>query len=300
VPVRIVALSWLACSLLVPSAPARAGGAPADDTFFDWSFHAYPSDGSGGFASPVVVYQDSGTQGSRREGIQLDPIPGVEVEIYFTDGATEIWASAVSPTPPVITQGTYIGASSELSVSRVFRKDAADATLAFAIPQSELAALGSVTGDAETIRAIVGYSLEAGDFFSFAEEVQLTGNASDWTFTSGSGVLAFEIVEGDLDQAGVRFALAAPFQREIDLGAVPIGAEFAVEYRVAADALDTVQGEGTFAEAFARGKANDTDGVTLEFTGLTAMPVPEPDAALLLAAGAGVLGAVRARSRRGR
>jgi hypothetical protein len=281
------------CALLLLSAPAHAGGA-SDDTFFEWSFHAYPSDGSGGYANPVLVHEGSATQGGRREGVQLDPVPGAEVEIYYDEGASEIWASAVAPTPPVITQGTYVGGRSELRVSRLFRKDSAGATLSFTIPQSELAALGYVTESAHTMSAIVVHSMEAGDFFYFFEEARLTGDPVDWTFTNGSGVLPYEVVDGGLDQTGVRFALSEPYEREIDLSSVLVGGEFAVHYRLIAEALDTLQGEATFAEAFARGKSNDTDGVTIEYTGLTALPVPEPGAAILIATGAAVLAVARA------
>jgi hypothetical protein len=268
-----------------PVALARAGTSDTG-TVYEWLFHQYLSDGAGGFTGPALVDSGSQTDGLLSEEVTLGLGGGPHAEVFSSEGATEIWGFARSPFSGGA-EDDPIGSRAELRVTQIFRKDASDATLGFTIPQSELSVFHAFGPDNEGFSGILVHVVEAGDFFAFFEQATLSGVGGAWSFDD-SGELPFEITQGGLDESSVTFAFSEPYVRDIDLSSLVTGQEFAVQYRVIADALDTVQSKSNI-RVFGRDPADEADGVTFEFTGLTPIPAPEPGAALLLVAGAAVL-----------
>lgn len=267
--------------------PAGAGS-PIGDPIYDWSLYRYLSNGAGGFTGPELVDSGEQTGGALSEGILLSGAGDPHAEVFSSEGAVDFWARARSPHPPDTDLGQPIGARAELSVSQVFRKDAADATLSFSIPGSEIGAF-HFGPENEGLTGIVVHSLEAGDFFAFFDEARLSGVSGDWTFTSG-GTLPWEITSGGLDQGGVTVALPEPYERDIDLSSVLVGEEFAVTYHIIAEAVDTSQVKSSI-RASAFEPSDETDGVSFAFDGVTPIGAPEPGGPLLLAIGAAALSA---------
>ena len=271
-------------------APAADAGSAVVEASYEWALSSYPSDGSGGFGAAVL--EDQGTQlgGALSEGIDLSGATDFEAEVFSSDGAADFWAEASSPFVGEADAGDPVGARAELTVSQVFRKDGAEATLSFTIPQSELSVAHFFGPDNEGLSGILVHSVEAGDFFSFFEEAQLSGTAGDWIFDDGSGVLPYEITAGGLDQPSVRIQLSEAFVQEIDLSGVLPGEEFTVTYLLIAEAIDTVQQKSGM-DVFGYDRLVPADGVSFEFSGLTPIGAPEPGGPLLLATGAALLGA---------
>jgi hypothetical protein len=294
---RSIALP-LALALLLLAAtpgPVRAGSAIGDPGY-EWTFFEYLSDGAGGFTGPFEV--DAGEQpgGALAKSFTLTTMGVDHLNVFASEGAEDFWASARAPLANPEDVGAEVGGRTELTVSQVFRKDASDATLTFTIPGSVLS-VRDFAGDEDTIvSAIVVHTLTAGDF-NFAEEARLDGHGGDWTFVeNGQGDLPYALTSGGLDQSGVLFAFSEPFERTVDLSAVLTGSEFTVTYHLVAEGVDTAQTKSVALAAAGYDGVDETEGISFEFTGLTPIGVPEPGAALLLAAGAGVLWATRRRA----
>jgi hypothetical protein len=287
----------LASLFLAGAGPARAG-APIAEPGYEWIFSDYRSDGAGGFTGPHEVATGEQAGGTVDEGFDLLG-NGFEHLLVLGEGAENFWASAQAPFSDSEVEGAVVGGRSELDVTRIFRKDASDATLSFRIEDSVLNVRDFRFDPAFGLRAIVHHRLEAGAFFLFDEEARLDGSGGDWQFDEiGSGVLPYEIVNGALDGPGVVFAFSEPYEQEIDVSSVPDGEEFVVKYRVIADALDESSLK-SLARAAGYDAIDPATGVSFEFIGLTPLPVPEAGAPLLLATGAGLLAAARrARARR--
>jgi hypothetical protein len=268
--------------------PAAGAGSAVVSPSYEWELYRYPSDGAGGFGAAVLVEQGTQPGGALLEGIDLAGSSDLEAEVFASDGAADFWAGASSPFVGAADAGDPVGARAELGVSLVFRKDAADATLRFTIPQSELSAAHFFGPDNEGLSGIVAHSVDAGGFFTFLEEAELSGTGGNWIFDDGTGALPYVVVQGDLDQNSVRIAFSAAFEQEIDLSSVALGEEFTVTYRLVAEAIDTVQAKSGV-DAFGYDRLVPADGVSFEFSGLTQIGAPEPGAPLLLAAGAALL-----------
>ena len=279
-------LGLLALILALVSAPARAGD-PTGGTQYEWSFHQYLSDGAGGAVGPQLVETGMQTDGALSDGVVLVGAGSPHAEVFSSEGAADFWAYARSPLSGGA-EDAPVGARAELSVSQLFRKDAADATLSVTVPQSELSASHFFGPENDGLSAVLLHELELGGLVAFSEEATLFGVAGAWTFQNGSALLPFELAQGDLDQPTVTFRFSEPFVQEVDLSSLAPGGEFTVTYRIVAEAIDTVQGKSGI-RAFAFDPANEADGVTFTVTGLTPIPAPEPAAAVLLFAGAAVL-----------
>jgi hypothetical protein len=276
---------------LAGTAPARAG-APIAEPGYEWIFSRYLSDGAGGFTGPHEVETGAQSGGTVDQGFELTG-NGFEHLLVLGEGAENFWASAQAPFSNPEEAGAVIGGRSELVVTRIFRKDDADATLRFTIENSVLNVNDFRSDSVREIRSIVHHRLEAGAFFVFDEEAVLEGVGGDWEFDEiGSGVLPYEIVNGSLTTSGVVFAFSDPHEQEIDLASVPDGEEFTVTYHVIADALDESSAK-SLARAAAYDALDPATGISFEFTGLTPLPVPEAGAPLLLLTGAGLLAAAR-------
>jgi hypothetical protein len=283
---------------LATGGAARAGSIA--ESGYEWTFSEYRSDGSGGFTGPFEV--DSGEQPADAldERFTLAPNGLDHLRVLATAGAAAFWSSARAPFSTSEDAGTVVGGRSELTVTLVFRKDVADATLRFSIEDSLLHLRDLRFDPARELRAIVHHRLDAGDFFSFDEEAVLDGYGGDWTFEEhGTGVLPYEIVAGAPDLASLIYAFSEPFERDIDLSAVSAGGEFTVTYQVIADAIDTSNANSLAIAAGFDGE-HPTTGLSFEFTGLTPIGVPEPGGPLLLLTGAAMLRAARSRSARER
>jgi hypothetical protein len=276
--------------------PARAGS-PIQEPGYEWTFSEYRSDGAGGFTGPHEEETFEQAGGTVDDGYELSG-NGFEHLLVLGEGADNFWASAQAPASNSTIENTVIGGRSELTVTRIFRKDQSDATLSFRIEDSVLSVRDFRFDSAFGLRAIVSHRVEAGAFV-FDEEAILDGNGGAWEFDEiGSGVLPWEIVNGALDDPGVVFAFSEPYEQEIDLASVPNGEELVVKYRVIADALDESSAKSQ-ARAAGYDAIDPATGISFEFTGLTPLPVPEAGAPLMLATGAGLLAAARrARARR--
>jgi hypothetical protein len=271
--------------------PARAGS-PIQEPGYEWIFSEYRSDGAGGFTGPHEAVADAQSGGTIDEGFELSG-NGFEHLLVLGEGAENFWASAQAPASNSTIANSVIGGRSDLTVTRIFRKDASDATLSFTIEDSVLNVRDFRSDAAFGLRTIVHHRLEAGAFFVFDEEAILDGNGDDWQFDEiGTGVLPYEILNGALDSSGVVFAFEEPYEEEIDLASVPTGEEFVVKYRVIADALDESSTK-SLARAAGYDAIDPATGISFEFTGLTPLPVPEAGAPLMLVTGAGLLAAVR-------
>lgn len=285
-------LGLLAFLPALAAAPARAGGT-AGGTQYEWSFYQYLSDGAGGATGPQLVETGTQTDGALAEDVVLGGAGSPHAEVFSSEGAADFWAWARSP----LTgggDGDPVGARAELTVSQLFRKELAGATLSVTVPQSELSASHFFGPDNDGLSAILVHELEVGGSLAFSEQASLSGVGGAWTFQNGSTLLPFELAQGGLDQPAVAFRFSEPFVQEVDLSALAAGAEFTVTYRIVAEAIDTVQGKSGI-RAFALDPLDESDGVSFAFTGLTPIPAPEPGAALLLFAGAAVLSALARR-----
>jgi hypothetical protein len=281
---------------LAAAGPTQAGSTP--EPGYEWIFSVYRSDGAGGFTGPTEELTGEQAGGVVEEGFELSG-NGFEHLMVLGEGAENFWASAQAPSSNSEVADTIIGGRSELVVTRIFRKDASDATLSFTIQNSVLNVRDFRGDPARFLHAIVHHRLEAGAFFVFDEQALLDGAGGDWEFAEiGTGALPWEIVNGAVNSQGVVFGFSEPYEQEIDVSSVPDGSEFTVEYRVIADALDESSMK-SLAKATGYDAIDPSTGISFEFTGLTPLPVPEAGAPLMLAAGAGLLAAARrARARR--
>jgi hypothetical protein len=279
---------------LATGGAARAGSLA--DSGYEWTFSEYRSDGSGGFTGPFEV--DAGDQPADAldERFTLAPNGLDHLRVFATGGAADFSSSARAPFATSEDAGTVVGGRSELTVTLVFRKDVADATLRFSIEDSLLHLRDLRFDPARELRAIVHHQLDAGAFASFDEEAVLDGYGGSWTFEEhGTGVLPYEIAAGAPDLASLIYAFSEPFQRDVDLSGVPNGSEFTVTYRVIADAIDT-SNAGSLAIAAGFDAEHLTTGFSFDYTGLTPIGVPEPGGPLLLLTGAVALFVARRRS----
>ena len=315
-----LALGGLLALVALDAAPALGEPTPIGSPHFDWLFQPLMYDSSNEpqyeFADRLESFQVGGEVHDTYEAL-LFPNSVPDGEVFSNAGATTFWASSVAPFgtgDPV--EGDPVGTWVGLSFRQSFRKDQANASLAYKLTDIRLiGADPSAPGDGRG----PGGSLEV-DVYIFKERdpnglilsefwdwvsIDGLGGGAGWELDGlgGGGPLALPVAPraGGLDQSYVELALTQPFTVPIDLSGVLQGEEFTLAYYLKAVAFDTAQTD-TFMAVHGRDPADPDSGSYFEYTGLTPtdnpLVVPEPGRPALLLAGGALLLCLRRRSRR--
>jgi hypothetical protein len=226
-----------------------------------------------------------------------------QLQVFSNAAATSFWARARSPSGAPDLLDTPLGSQVTFDITQTFRKDEENATLTFTLTAVELEASDPLPGAPSNdglwaVLAIYVDGLQDGTpFFHFEDIERLSGTGLDWVYTHQSGPLALEVTEGGEDQLSITLALPQPYEGVIDLSSIDPTETFTIYYTITADVVDTKQ-EDSRISVYARDPIDPESGSFFTYSGLTAIPAPEPGNTLLLATGAAVL-LLAGRRRRG-
>ena len=316
----------LYCTL---SPAVYAASTPIGDPYYVYYLYEHKQVGFGSFDLQLA---DSGVQSGglllkRHElGSSFLGFPADDMVSAYNDGKT-FWSQTVAPKQGGAARD-IVGGMSEVFIAQSYRKDSADASLAFSFTGGRLQLTDYGTGRGD------GYALDAGSRFSikvynhatseltftesqfvrlyehFGTEPGALDNTWQFTVTQDAGPLSRGLPPwswkcDECGEGAYGFATAnllAPYSGPIALDFIPVGGEFTVTFYLMTYALDERQGE-TAALAYAKDPVTDGPGIGFVLSGLTptdspiVTAIPEPRAWLLMALGLGVLW-VRWRARR--
>jgi len=272
---------------------------------------------------------ETGIQHALGRTIQGGP---ARLEMFATNNGNTFWAEAISAH-----QGgpgrDVVGGQVSLIVGQTYIKESADATLSYTFNAGSLDLGYFGAARRGTLRAAVSFSIDVlrfgpmtipellwndNQYAELAWDFGDAGRNDDDLFVSAygrgpdadasypnwawRGCLRCDGAPG-YGQAGM--FLDAQYTQTIDLSAVQVGEEFAINFHLNASANDAVQGE-TWAYAFARDPLSGSGGPSFSTEGLlptnrghlALAPVPEPAIWMAMLAGL-CLCAVAARRTRG-
>ena len=301
--------------LALPAAPAHAAiadGLEIGEPWLEYTFTTTLGNGEQGIEQPPIQVGGAIEKESDPEPI---PMNMPEMAASIEQGAKRFWVQALSPqASPDPGPGDPVRYASRIFITQSFRKDEADATLAYVMSAAHIIGLDpSEPGDGLGPSGFLSFSLDltrhgppvVDNFFHAAGFVGITGLGHAWrpdAAPAGTGSIPLEITAGAFNQSYLELRLLQPYRIEVDLSDIGLMEGFTIRYELKAECGDTKQLD-TGCDVYARDPLEAGSGNAFYYTGLTPTddPILAPEAGgpAMLLAGAGVmLGAARARTRR--
>ncbi|MCA9216427.1 MAG: hypothetical protein KDB27_25335 [Planctomycetales bacterium] len=267
-----------------------------------YNFQQIRSDGAGGYKGPAYwVTGDSGAhQGDLSKMYQIEPPDGTfttlnHLEVYSNAAGTSFWTSALRPvTPGDPDAGWNVGGESNLTLTKVYTKDAELGKLEFAIPKISLSAFGPVDVPTDnqgllghvrlelsarqgvfTDRGGVEWEFTGTEFDSFTAGATLTGWPTQYScqLDTDSAPMNFGVTQGGTGEQTIECGLKSAFNYVVDLSDIEPGTDILISYKISTTAIDTIQTD-TIVEAFGRDPTNPDGGIQITSEGLTPISLP--------------------------